>query len=304
MIPISDENPLRHKPWLTLSIVAICTLIYLVIQPVGRNTFNLTDPRVATEDLQFSLDWATVPCEITHGRSLTKAEADATFGGNGFNGSACEIQGNQQLLNPDKPIYLGLLFSMFLHGSLAHLFGNMLFLWVFGNNIEDSRGRIRFALLYLFGGLLSDLAHIVVDPNSTVPVVGASGAIAAVMGAYLALYPRMRIKVVTPWMGLRKVSASWVLGLWIASQFLIMSENSGVAWGAHVGGFVVGVLWGLAWRAADRRARAKTVMPSHPNVEGSALGPVRSPLTAPPMFGSPEANAGLTSISPWQPPSR
>ncbi len=285
MIPIADENPLRHKPWLTLSIIAICTLIYLILQPVGRNTFNLTDPRVASNDLQFSLDWATVPCEIIQGRSLTQAEFDATFGPTASSGSSCKITGNQQLLNPGKPVYLGLAFSMFLHGSLAHLFGNMLFLWVFGNNIEDSRGRIRFALLYFFGGIMSDLAHILVDPNSTVPVVGASGAIAAVMGAYLALYPKMRIKVVTPWMGLRKVSASWVLGLWIASQFLIMSENSGVAWGAHVGGFVVGFLWGLAWRARDRRSRAQTV-----------------PL-APPLSAS-QQQPSQQGVSPWLPPAQ
>jgi membrane associated rhomboid family serine protease len=286
MIPIADENPLRHRPWLTLSLIFVCTLIYFAIQPVGRNTFNLTDPRIATEDLEFSLDWATVPCEITQGRSLTQAEFDATFGDNfdSFNGSACNVTGDQQLLNPNKPVFFGLLFSMFLHGSLAHLFGNMLFLWVFGNNIEDSRGRFRFMLLYLVGGILSDLAHILVDPNSTVPVVGASGAIAAVMGAYLALYPTMRIKVVTPWMGLRKVSASWVLGLWFASQFLIMSENSGVAWGAHVGGFVVGFLWGLLWRAGDRRRIAATATPSQP----------------PTQFG-PAPSATAPDVSPWLP---
>jgi membrane associated rhomboid family serine protease len=295
MIPIADENPLRHRPWLTIAIIIICTLIYLVIQPAGRNTFNVTDPRIATKDLEFSLDWATVPCEITEGRSLTKAEFEATFGPNitSFNGSACRAAGDQNLLNPGKPVFLGLLFSMFLHGSLAHLFGNMLFLWVFGNNIEDSRGRLRFALLYFVGGIMSDLAHILVDPDSTVPVVGASGAIAAVMGAYLALYPRMRIKVITPWMGLRKVSASWVLGLWIASQFLIMSENSGVAWGAHVGGFVVGFLWGVAWRAGDRRSRAQT----------AAIAPPQDGAVSPAAFGSAAAMAADAAVNPWQPPA-
>jgi membrane associated rhomboid family serine protease len=267
MIPIADENPLRHKPWLTMVIMAICTLTYLFLQPSGRqNTFQIRDPRVAYNDLQFSLDWATVPCEIMHGRSLTQAEFAATFDAEYPDGSSCGVADSTGIIspqiNPDKPVYLGLLFSMFLHGGLAHLFGNLLFLWVFGNNIEDSRGKLRYLALYLIGGVLSDLAHILVDPNSTVPVVGASGAIAAVMGAYLALYPTTRIKVITPWMGLRKVSASWVLGLWVASQFLIMQGHSGVAWGAHLGGFGVGVLWGLLWRAQDKRANAAVKAPS------------------------------------------
>jgi membrane associated rhomboid family serine protease len=233
------------------------------VQPTGRNTFRVTDPRVQYEDLQFSLDWATVPCEITQGRSLSQAEFDATFApevGANFNASACEIdevlnEPTTSLINPNKPIFLTLLISVFLHGSIAHLAGNMLFLWVFGNNIEDTRGRVRYLLLYLIGGLLSDGAHIVVDPNSTVPIVGASGAIAAVMGAYLVLYPAARIKTITPWFGLRKVSAAWVLGLWVVSQFVIMQSETNVSWGAHLGGFAVGTLWGLWWRSRDRLRR-------------------------------------------------
>jgi membrane associated rhomboid family serine protease len=311
MIPIADENPLRHKPWLTIGIIALCTLIYLIVQPAGKNTFQVRDPRVAYNDLQFSLDWATVPCEITHGRSLTQSEFDATFNTEYPDGSACGLDEKNgivtQQINPDKPVYLGLIFSMFLHGGLAHLFGNMLFLWVFGNNIEDSRGALRYLALYLIGGVLSDFAHIVVDPNSTVPVVGASGAIAAVMGAYLALYPKTRIKVITPWMGLRKISASWVLGLWVASQFLIMQGHSGVAWGAHLGGFAVGFLWGMLWRAHDKRTHAKQTSPS----TSTAAPPGSGAPGGPPAFGAqinpsavnPSAvNPSSVNPSSWQGP--
>jgi membrane associated rhomboid family serine protease len=263
MVPIADENPLRHRPWVTISLMIICTLVYFGVQPTGRNTFRVTDPRVQWEDLSFSLDWATVPCEITEGRSLSTGEFEATFPADDFtepNGSACGIDEvsntpASEPLNPKKPVYLGLLISMFLHGSVAHLAGNMLFLWVFGNNIEDTRGRVRYLVLYLVGGLLSDLAHILVDPRSTVPVVGASGAIAAVMGAYLVLYPKARIKTITPWFGLRKVAAGWVLGLWAISQFAIMQSDSNVAWAAHLGGFVVGAIWAVLWKVRDRTQR-------------------------------------------------
>jgi membrane associated rhomboid family serine protease len=257
MIPLADENPLRHKAWATMALIAICVLAYLAVQPAGRNTFRVTDPRVQWEDLQFSIEWATVPCEIIEGRSLTQAEFDATFTSEFGDGSACGTAGDSTPINPNKVVWLGLLVSMFLHGGVAHLFGNMLYLWVFGNNIEDSRGPVAFLALYLIGGVIADFTHIAVDPNSTVPIVGASGAIAAVMGAYLALYPKVRIKVITPWMGLRKISAGWVLGLWVVQQFAIMGNDSGVSWGAHLGGFAVGAVVGLWWRRSDRRRLAK-----------------------------------------------
>ena len=123
---------------------------------------------------------------------------------------------------------LGVLVTMFLHGSIAHLFGNMLFLWVFGNNIEDRRGRLRYLLLYLFGGLAATAAHVAVDPQSTVPVIGASGAIAAVMGAYLVSWPKARIKTIIffGFVLLRKVEAIWLLLYFLATQFLLVGGDS------------------------------------------------------------------------------
>jgi membrane associated rhomboid family serine protease len=140
----------------------------------------------------------------------------------------------------------------------------MLFLWVFGNNVEDRRGWWRYLLLYLAGGLAASAAHVAVDPSSTVPIIGASGAIAAVMGAYLVCWPTARIKTIV-FVGpvlLRKVEAIWLLLVWIGQQFLLVSGNSGIAWAAHVGGFAFGALVGLVWRVQDRRGRATIPTPA------------------------------------------
>jgi membrane associated rhomboid family serine protease len=248
MIPIADENPVRHVPWMTLVLMATCVAVFFLLQPEGRS-LGLGVERVTAEQLEFTLHWAAVPCEVTEGRPLTEAEVDATFVGEDL--SACGVGGEAAPASPGKQVYLAVLVSMFLHGNLAHLFGNMLFLWVFGNNVEDRKGPWRFLALYLAAGLAAEVAHVAIDPSSTVPSVGASGAIAGVMGAYVVWFPRTRVKVLIPlfpFMLFRKVAAVWVLGLWFAQQFLLIGGGSGVAWAAHVGGFVFGVLVGLVWR--------------------------------------------------------
>lgn len=152
---------------------------------------------------------------------------------------------------------------MFLHESIPHLFGNMLFLWVFGNNIEDRKGWWRFLLLYLVGGAIATASQVAVDPSSTVPIIGASGAIAAVMGAYLVCYPKARIKSMIFFgpMLLRKVSAAWLLVIWFLLQFQYVASDAGIAWAAHVGGFTFGVLVGLYWRVRERRAAGALPVP-------------------------------------------
>ncbi|MEO7837167.1 MAG: rhomboid family intramembrane serine protease, partial [Acidimicrobiales bacterium] len=159
---------------------------------------------------------------------------------------------------PQKRVFVALLFSMFMHGSWLHLGGNMLFLWIFGNNIEDKKGPVVYLIFYLVGGLAATAAHVLVQPDSTVPLVGASGAVAGVMGAYLVLYPNVRIRSLI-FLGFlvlfRDIAAKWLLGIWLVSQFFI-SPNSGVAWVAHVGGFVFGVVVGLIWRATASPERS------------------------------------------------
>jgi len=146
-------------------------------------------------------------------------------------------------------IYIYKIFSsMFLHGGWMHLIGNMAYLWIFGNNIEDYLGHIKFLIFYLFCGVCATLLHIFSDVNSIIPVVGASGAISGILGAYLILYPRAKVKLLV-WFGIvtiLRVRASVVLIFWFIYQFLSVlkstSEGGGVAWWAHIGGFVAGIL--------------------------------------------------------------
>jgi membrane associated rhomboid family serine protease len=135
---------------------------------------------------------------------------------------------------------------MFLHGGWMHLIGNMLYLWIFGNNVEDVMGHARFVVFYLICGVLAALSHAVTDPTSTIPMVGASGAISGVLGAYILLFPRAHVLVFMPGIGMMRVAAGVVLGLWFVMQLLsggmsIGGPGGGVAFFAHIGGFVAGM---------------------------------------------------------------
>ena len=262
MIPMADENPVRGVPIVTLLLIVACVLVYFAVQPTGTPglDWNGVVERIDREDLRFVVDNAAIPCELVEMRPLTEREYRATF--RDHNGSACGIGGGRAHA-PGKVVLLGLLVTMFLHGSVAHLFGNMLFLWVFGNNVEHRRGWWRYLLLYLVGGVVATAAHVAVDPQSTVPVVGASGAIAAIMGAYLVCWPTARIKTII-FFGpvlLRKVEAVWLLLVWLGTQLLLVTGDSDVAWAAHVGGFAFGVAVGLWWRRTDARADAALPAP-------------------------------------------
>jgi len=152
--------------------------------------------------------------------------------------------------------------SMFMHAGLAHIAGNMLYLWIFGDNVEDRLGHFAYLVFYLVGGVVASLAHLLTNPGSQIPTVGASGAIAATLGAYLVLFPRSRVLTFIPlgfYMQLRAIPASIVLGLWFVLQLFsgVLSlggpEVGGVAFWAHIGGFVVGVLVGLLVGVRDRQ---------------------------------------------------
>lgn len=254
MIPMADETAVRRRlPWMTIALIATCVVVYFAVQPTGtpkvdwRGVVERTDD----DDLRFVVDNAAIPCELVQLRPLTEREYDATFD-NGDRSACSDRDGRPH--SPGKVVLLGVLVTMFLHGSIPHLFGNMLFLWVFGRNVENKRGPLRYLLLFLAGGVVATAAHVAVDPNSTVPIVGASGAIAAVMGAYFVLWPQARVKTIIffgPFL-LRKVQALWLLLFWFAQQFLLVGGDSPIAWAAHVGGFAFGALVGLWWRWRDR----------------------------------------------------
>ncbi|MCF8040895.1 MAG: rhomboid family intramembrane serine protease [Desulfarculaceae bacterium] len=208
MIPIRDENPIQGTPYVTLGIIALNVLVYL---------YQLVLP--AQRELVFVYQYGVVPALLT--------------------GSVAVPEPLAWLPQP-----LTLVTSVFLHGGFFHLAGNMLYLWIFGNNIEDRLGPVRFVAFYLLGGVLASLAHVLAGPASQLPMIGASGAIAAVLGAYFLLYPRANV-VVLIWffffVQLIRVPAVIVLGVWFLFQVL-GSGGPGVAWMAHIGGFVVGLV--------------------------------------------------------------
>ena len=263
MIPISDETPVRRFPVVTMSLIALCVVVFFVVQPAHLTTDNLVKPDLggtSREELRFTVKYAAIPCEILKGRPLTEQEYRATFFGGSDN--ACSDQDGPRH-DPHKLVYLALFATMFLHASTQHLFGNLLFLWVFGNDIEHRWGRIRFLLLYLLGGLAASFAHVLLNPNSTVPMIGASGAIAAVMGAYAICYPSTRVKSIIFFgpMLLRKVKAVWLMLVFLLTQILYIGGDSGVAWAAHLGGFAFGALLGLLWRRRGRDAAPPPLVP-------------------------------------------
>ncbi|HKG95086.1 MAG TPA: rhomboid family intramembrane serine protease [Gemmatimonadaceae bacterium] len=235
MIPIGDENPTLRTPVATYATLAAILVVWVVVQGMGSDFHALTGS---------VCNWGLVPGELTHQARLGTSVPLGRDPNGGF--WVCSVDNERKnLLTP--------LTSMFLHGSWGHLIGNSIFLWIFGNNVEDSMGRIRFVLFYLICGLAAAATHVMLDPASPVPTVGASGAISGVMGAYLVLYPHARVKMLVPpfifW--IFRIPAWLVLIYWFGVQLLTglpqlmpvrPDVSGGVAVWAHVGGFVAGAL--------------------------------------------------------------
>jgi membrane associated rhomboid family serine protease len=225
MIPYRDENETQRTAIVTMALIGLNVLSWFVVQGAG-----------ATLPLARSVcDLGLIPGELT---GSLPAGTRFPMGP----GLVCSTDPGRQVSH--------LLTSMFLHGSWMHLLGNMWFLWLFGNNVEDSMGRLRFVVFYLVSGLAAALGQIVTNPNSAIPMVGASGAISGVMGGYLVLYPHVRVFTLLP-LGFFLTSVAlpaWVmLGYWLLLQFVsglaaFGGEAGGVAFWAHVGGFVAGVV--------------------------------------------------------------
>jgi membrane associated rhomboid family serine protease len=224
MLPLRDENPTRRRAYVTILLILINVGVYFLWQPPA------SDPTSAV----FEYQHAAVPCEITTHEALSVAEIQT---------GTCASHDGMPKAFPHKRVLLAIVVSMFLHGGLVHLGGNMLFLWIFGNNVEDRIGPVRYVLFYFVAGVLATLAHVALQPHSTVPVLGASGAIAGIMGAYLIWYPNAPVLTWVFFFPAR-VRAKWLLLFWFVSQFFV-NPNEGVAWGAHVGGFVFGALFAL-----------------------------------------------------------
>ncbi len=250
MLPLKDVNPTRRTPLVTLALIVACVVAWVFWQQEPA--------RSAQDDLVFNLEYAAIPCELRQGTPLSIDEIQATFGSLGGDPDACGVERpDAEEVFPDKSVWLAAVASMFFHGGLMHIGGNMLYLWIFGNNIEDHLGHVRYLLFYLVGGIVATATHVALQPDSTIPVVGASGAVAAVMGAYLVWFPRAPVRTVL-FLGfpiVATVQAKWLLGFWFVLQFFT-SPNSGVAWAAHVGGFAFGAVVGIGVRTMGGLQRA------------------------------------------------
>ena len=227
MFPIGDENDHSGIAFVTISLVVLNVLAFLL---------EISQPSPAA--LQSFIEaWGVVPREYAAGRDLPP--------------------------QIPYPYWSTLLTSMFLHGGWGHLGGNMLFLWIFGDNIEHRIGHLRFIVFYLLCGIAAGLAHIVFNSGSPIPTVGASGAISGVLGGYLILFPRNRVYVMT-WGGVATVPAVLMLGLWILMQFINQfgsvadtPETGGVAYLAHIGGFAAGMILAPLFSPRQRASMAR-----------------------------------------------
>jgi len=238
VIPIKDDIPTRRFPVLTLGIVVICCLVYFLFEHGLWQLDATGNERV--------LEYGAIPYELTHpGKDCAEVSGQVV----------CEGQPGVVGHAPDQaPWWVTPFTAMFMHGSLLHLAGNMLFLWIFGNNIEDSMDEVRFVAFYLLGGLVAMAAQVLISPNAAVPTVGASGAIAAVLGGYAVLYPRARVITVVfiiIFFTIIELPAMLVLGFWFLEQLLLGTSDlgsqtggggGGVAYFAHIGGFAFGLL--------------------------------------------------------------
>jgi membrane associated rhomboid family serine protease len=214
MIPLHDDNPTTISPVLTIGIIGLCSLVFLWQQTLSEQAF-----------VTAFYSYGVVPAVLFDNAELPAQMARI-------------------------PPELSIVTSMFMHGGWLHIVGNMLYLWIFGNNIEDRLGHVRFVLFYLLSGTAAALTQSLINTHSEVPMVGASGAIAGVLGAYLVLFPRAHVLVLIPlgfFTQLVRLPAMLVLGFWFVLQFLqggLMApgDEGGVAYWAHIGGFVAGVV--------------------------------------------------------------
>lgn len=228
MIPLSDpENRRRIFPIATILIVALNFVAFAYELSLGTRALD-----------SFVLSYGVRPFEITSGQDLPPVSPG--------------------------PLWLTIFTSMFLHGGWAHILGNMLYLWVFGDNVEEVLGTPTYLAFYLAAGVAGSLAHILADPTSRVPSIGASGAIAGVLAAYMVLFPQARINTLIfffPFIRVVRVPAILLIGFWALLQFLSglgtlgITDAGGVAYWAHIGGFVAGLILAFSFRGKARRAR-------------------------------------------------
>jgi membrane associated rhomboid family serine protease len=231
VFPIGDDNTGTNSfPIVNIALIVVNVMVFVFLQGLGSND-------------RFTFAYSTVPAEIVSGKDLVSRDQVVqmeTVGGR----QEVHIPG---LKETPIPVYLTLLTAIFMHGGIAHLLGNMWFLWIFGDNIEHDLGRIRYLLFYLICGILASLAHVLLNtsgPSSLIPSLGASGAISGVMGGYLVLHPHRRVTVLL-FQFVTDVPGIVAVGLWFVFQIIsglgvLGGDQGGVAYAAHIGGFIAG----------------------------------------------------------------
>jgi rhomboid family protein len=239
VLPVGDHNPTRRMTWVTWSLVSINVLVFVFLEPWSGTV---------CQQRAFFLRWATIPAELFQGRPLGPSQIAAATPGQ------CGLQAFS-----GKDVYLSTLYSLFLHGDWLHLVGNMLYLWIFGNNIEDRFGHLHFLAFYVLSGLGATFVFTISNVASTSTLVGASGAIAGVLGAYLVLFPRARVTSLVPLLFFIPIElpAVIVLGMWFVLQLRSLQlgalAGGDVAYLAHVAGFLFGVVYTLMYRRSQPR---------------------------------------------------
>ena len=223
MFPIGDDNSDRTiTPIVNYAFIGLNILVFLLLQQLGSNE-------------AFDYAFALVPKEVTTGIDITGVQVVRDSFGN---------TGEVTHFPTPLPVYFNFLSSMFMHGSIAHIFGNMLFLWIFGDNLENLLGHVRYAAFYLICGFAAAGAQIIMGPDSIIPMLGASGAISGVLGGYVLLFPQRQVRAII-FNFLTTVPAFVAIGLWIVYQivvgYLTPAGTGGVAYAAHIGGFIAGV---------------------------------------------------------------
>jgi membrane associated rhomboid family serine protease len=236
LLPLKDNIPTRVFPIVTVVIILINVVVYFGFEKGGFSSVG---------NQKAVIEYSFIPYELSH----SGQECAETQNGGIACGTPAALRAHS--LDASQPnVFLTILTAMFMHGSLLHIGGNMLFLWIFGNNIEDSMGRLKFILFYLLGGIVASGAQFAISPDAVTPTLGASGAIAAVLGGYALLYPRARVVTlifIIFFVTVVELPALLVLGAWFALQLLDASSQplgggGGVAYFAHIGGFLFGLL--------------------------------------------------------------
>jgi len=248
VIPIKDNIPTDRFPFVTLALILVNVIVYLLTIRHGGSI--LSGP--GTQEV---LKYGAIPAALTHSGVHCAEVAQQTALGQQAVGVSCDsglLSANGIAAENTLPAWETIFTAMFMHGSILHIGGNMLFLWIFGNNVEDAMGPVKFIAFYIVGGLAALALQVVVGPNSTAPTIGASGAIAAVLGGYILLYPHARVLTlvfIVLFFTVIELPAVLMLGIWFAEQAVFGAANltnptgggGGVAYFAHVGGFAFGL---------------------------------------------------------------